>query len=107
MNANFEAVHPVLMAPDVAAAVEFYRALGFRLLFLDAPDAPRYAGVARDNVELHIQRADAEQWAYPTDRPAVRIVVSDVDAIYKEFLERGNVNASTSQGSPWAAPANT
>src|SRR6476661_2850095 len=107
MEANFQAVHPVLMSGDVAASVEFYRGLGFALLFLDVPEAPRYAGVARDSVELHIQWAGAEQWAYPTDRPAYRFVVSDVDAIYKEFVERGNVNPKASESSPWSAPANT
>lgn len=87
--------------------VEFYRGLGFVLSFQDVPDQPKYAGVARDGVEIHVQWADSAQWAYPTDRPAYRFVVSDVDAIYREFVESGRINASTSQGSPWAAPAET
>jgi uncharacterized glyoxalase superfamily protein PhnB len=110
VNAKLQAVHPVLMSHDVVASVEFYRDLGFSVLFLDAPDAPdapKYASVARDDVELHIQWADAGQWSYPTDRPVYRFVVSDVDAIFREFVEHGKVNAKASQGSPWAAPANT
>lgn len=107
MKASLEAVHPVLGSRDVAASVQFYRGLGFTLLFQDTAEAPKYAGVVRDSVELHIQWADPEQWAYPTDRPAYRFVVSDVDAIYREFVESGRVNAATSQGSPWAAPAET
>ncbi len=107
MKAQLQRVHPVLAANDVAAAVQFYRDLGFRILFQDNPTDPKYAGVARDGVELHIQWADPQQWVYPTDRPTYRFLVSDVDALYGEFLETGRINAGTSQGSPWAAPANT
>lgn len=107
MKAHLQGVHPVLAASDVTASAQFYCDLGFTLLFKDAPDNPKYAGVARDGVELHIQWADPEQWTYPTDRPAYRFVVSDVDAIYREFVESGRINTGTSQDSPWAAPADT
>lgn len=107
MAAHLQSVQPVLMAMDVAASVQFYSALGFALSFADHAGDPKYVGVIRDGVELHIQWADPGQWAYPTDRPAYRFVVSDVDAIYREFAEIGVVNPGTSQGSPWAAPADT
>ena len=107
MTAHLQSVHPVLMARDVAASVQFYSALGFTLSFADQPGDPRYAGVVRDGVELHIQWADPGQWAYPNDRPAYRFLVSDVDAIYREFADSGGVNPGSSQGSPWAAPADT
>lgn len=95
------------MANDVAASVRFYLALGFTQSFVDQADGPMYAGVVRDGVELHIQWADRGQWEHPTDRPAYRFLVSDVDAIYREFAASGAVNDQTSQGSPWAAPADT
>jgi catechol 2,3-dioxygenase-like lactoylglutathione lyase family enzyme len=107
MKAHLQGVHPVLAASDVKDSVQFYCALGFKLSFQDTPEEPKYAGVARDNVELHIQRTDPDQWAYPTDRPAYRFVVSDVDAIYREFVESGRISVDTSQRSPWAAPADT
>jgi len=107
MKANLQGIHPVLMSNDVMASVEFYRGLGFTLSFQDAPNKPKYVALQRDSVELHIQWADPEQWAYPTDRPVYRFIVSDVDAIYREFVESGRVSAQTSQGSPWAAPADT
>jgi catechol 2,3-dioxygenase-like lactoylglutathione lyase family enzyme len=107
MVSRLEEVHPVLMASDVAASVAFYRALGFALSFQDHPDQPKYAGVTRDGVQIHLQWADAEQWAYPTDRPAYRFVVNDVDAIYREFVESGGLHPEAIQTSPWAAPANT
>lgn len=107
MKAALHAIHPVLMARDVAASVRFYEALGFRLSFQDQPDQPKYAGVVRDNVELHIQWATPAQWAYPTDRPAYRLVVNDVDALYREFVGSGALNPGANPEGPWAAPSET
>jgi hypothetical protein len=100
-------VHPVLAANDIPMSVEFYRRLGFAVLHLDNPIEPKYAVVQRDGVQLHIQWADSNQWAYPTDRPAYRFLVSDVDAVYREFVERDCITPQTGQGSPWAAPGDT
>jgi catechol 2,3-dioxygenase-like lactoylglutathione lyase family enzyme len=107
MAPRIQSVHPVLMASDLAASLKFYDDLGFALAFQDDPDQPKYAGMSRDGVEIHLQWAGPDQWAYPTDRPVYRFVVTDVDAIYAEFVESGRINADTGQGSPWAAPANT
>jgi len=107
MKAILKGIHPVLASHDVAASVLFYQDLGFTLMFQDAPNAPKYAVLAREGLALHIQWADAGQWAYPVDRPACRFLVNDVDAIYREFSEKGRTNAGTGQGSPWAKPADT
>jgi catechol 2,3-dioxygenase-like lactoylglutathione lyase family enzyme len=89
MAAEVVAVHPVLMARDVPASVEFYARLGFVPVFRDDPSAPRYAVVRRGSVELHLQWADAGQWAYPVDRPAYRFPAADVDALHAEFVAAG------------------
>lgn len=107
MEPKLQAVNPVLASTDVAASIAFYQRLGFTLTFEDAPADPKYAAVRRDDVELHLQWADSGQWAYPTDRPAYRFLVSDVDALYREFVASGGVSAQSSQGSPWSAPAET
>ena len=107
MRANLQAVHPVLGARDVEELVVFYQCLGFVVVFQDAPLNPKYVAVRRDGVELHIQWADKEQWAYPVDRPALRFVVTDVDEMYKEFVKSGSISSNTSQGSPWASPQDT
>jgi hypothetical protein len=107
MKANLQSVHPVLASNDVAASALFYSRLGFVLIFQDNPTEPKYAVVQRDRVELHIQWAGLDQWAHPVDRPAYRFIVSDVDETYAEFMRSGALSAETSQGSPWAAPANT
>jgi predicted enzyme related to lactoylglutathione lyase len=107
MRANLQAVHPILAASNVEEMVRFYQCLGFAVVFQDAPIDPKYVAVKRDGVELHIQWADKEQWAYPTDRPAYRFVVTDVDEMYQEFVKSGGIRAETGQGSwvdsPWAA----
>lgn len=98
------AVHPVLMARDIATSMRFYESLGFGLDFVDDPDQRRYAAVRRDAVELHLQWADAGQWADGVDRPAYRIVVDDVDALFREFVARGVPPAGLS---PWGRPGDT
>ena len=102
-----QAVQPVLMSRDVAASVRFYERLGFALRFQDAPVAPRYAGVTRDGVELHLQWQDESQWASHVDRPTYRFLVGDVDQLYLEF--RGNGASADQPGgtSPWLVPADT
>jgi len=107
MKAKLQAVQPVLAAKDVTASIRFFGRLGFAVIFEDSPVASKYAVVRRDDVELHIQWAAAEEWAYPNDRPVYRIMVSDVDALYEEFLGAGGIEAAASHASPWARPANT
>ena len=106
MPAEITALHPVLMARDVAASLQFYGRLGFETAFLDDPAAPRYAAIRRGSVELHLQRADPSQWAHSGDRPAYRFLVSEVDALHSEFLAAGSLRPAAS-GGPWAVPANT
>ena len=106
MPAEITAVHPVLMARDVRTSLEFYARLGFAATFHDDPAAPRYAGVRRGSVELHLQWADASQWAHSGDRPAYRFATPDADALYAEWLEAGAVAAGSGEG-PYAAPADT
>lgn len=92
IKANLQAVHPVLACREVGESVRFYRDPGFALLFQDTPDAPTYAAMGRDGVEIHLQWADAGQWACPVDRPTCRFLVADVDALYEEFVASGSIS---------------
>ena len=85
MTAKLEMVQPVLMVRNVVAALAFYERLGFKHTFSDSVDDPKYAGLRRDSVELHLQWHDASEWGYPNDRPTYRIVVSNVDELSDEF----------------------
>jgi catechol 2,3-dioxygenase-like lactoylglutathione lyase family enzyme len=95
------------MSRDVGASIHFYQRLGFSLIFQDRPADPKYAGVARDGVELHLQWQDGTQWAYPIDRPTYRFVVDDVDALYTAFRSAGVIAEHASDSSPWLAPGDT
>jgi catechol 2,3-dioxygenase-like lactoylglutathione lyase family enzyme len=89
MSATLSAVHPVLMARDVASSIAFYARLGFVERFRDADGAPRYAVVQRGPVELHLQWADPSQWAHDGDRPAYRFLAPAVDALHAEYEADG------------------
>jgi catechol 2,3-dioxygenase-like lactoylglutathione lyase family enzyme len=93
------------MARDVAESARFFATLGFTLEFLDDPAAPRYAGLRRGAVELHLQWGDPTQWEHRGDRPAYRFPTADVDALFAEFegagLAPGSGPYRTPAGTPW------
>jgi catechol 2,3-dioxygenase-like lactoylglutathione lyase family enzyme len=102
MAAKLKRVQPVLMVRDVEASIDFYRRLGFDEAFRDVPAGPRYAGVRRDGVELHLQWHDAKEWEYPNDRPTYRFVVQDVEGLLAEFRSAGVVGEETVvRDTPW------
>jgi catechol 2,3-dioxygenase-like lactoylglutathione lyase family enzyme len=104
---RLESVQPVLMSRNVAASIHFYERLGFSLTFQDRAFDPKYAGVARDGVELHLQWQNETQWANPIDRPTYRFVVQDVDVFYTELRSAGALPEQALGGSPWQRPADT
>ena len=97
----FERVHPVLPCRDVPAAIAYYvDKLGFSLTFQDASE-PGYAGVTRDDVQLHLQWHDAAEWG-SVEKPSLRFLVSDVDALHEELSHKGVFHESTQlRDTPW------
>jgi uncharacterized glyoxalase superfamily protein PhnB len=98
------ALHPVLQVRDVPAAIDYYVArLGFALSFQDDPAAPRYAGVVRDAVELHLQWHD--ETSFRPDRGdalMLRFVVDDPAALFQEYASKGVFHAETQlRNTPW------
>jgi catechol 2,3-dioxygenase-like lactoylglutathione lyase family enzyme len=90
------------MCRDVAASIAFYERLGFAVLFTDGQAEPRYAGIGRDAVELHLQWQDAGQWAHGGDRPSYRFVAGDVDALHDRWLRAGALaDATPVADTPW------
>ena len=92
---KLEQVLPVLMVRDVAASIQFYGRLGFRETFRDDPAAPKYAGVRRDGIDLHLQWHDASEWEFPNDRPNYRFLAQDVDGLFAEFRDNGVLKPGT------------
>ena len=81
---------PVIAVSDSARAEDYYcRVLGFQKMFAYPPDGPkpdpRYLGVARDGVWLHLQSYKPER-AGMTD---AFLWVDDVDRLHEEFSARG------------------
>ena len=97
----FKQVHPVLPCRDVVLAINFYvDKLRFEEHFRDASD-PKYAGVRRDGVEIHLQWHDPEEWTR-VERPMLRFLVADVDALYEEFKGRDVFHHNTAvRDTPW------
>jgi len=83
---------PVIAVSDSARAEEYYcKVLGFQKMFTYPPDAtkpnPRYLGVARDGVWLHLQSYKPER-AGMTD---AFFWVADVDRLHEELSALGAV----------------
>lgn len=102
MKPRIDAVHPVLMSKDVGAAIQFYERIGFAPAFTDSTDAPKYAGVRRDGVELHLQWHDPVEWEDGHDRPSYRFLVQDVDGLHAEFTANTlGTEMSSVRDTPW------
>ena len=97
----FKDVQPVLPCRDIDGAVDYYVGrLGFTLVF-NISGQPGYAVIRRDDVELHLQwhdlSADGE-----ADRPMLRFLVADVDALYQEYASKDLFHAGTAlRETPW------
>src|SRR5437588_3117381 len=95
MGAKLTKAAPTFVVPDVVKTAEYYRdVLGFEIrgYFLDPP---RFAMIARDEVEMHLGKAD-EGAGIPFNESArselgtdAYIFVSDINALHKELIERG------------------
>jgi len=93
---------PALPVRSVAQAVPFYRDLvGFAPVHVDGG----FAIVRRDDVSIHLWEANdpdtpgAEPFIAGT--ASCRIVVSDVDALFGEFLPRGIVHPNGHLRDQW------
>ena len=82
-------IHPVLPVSDVVVGLDFYvNRLGFKIAFADDSKNPKYAGILRDAIEIHLQWHDIKEWAMERDRPMLRIVTQYIEALYDELGEK-------------------
>ncbi|MFX0556660.1 glyoxalase superfamily protein [Maribacter sp. CXY002] len=81
-------IHPVLPVWDVVEALDFYvNRLGFKIAFADDSQKPTYAGILRDGIEIHLQWHDVKEWEAEIDRPLLRIVTQNIEALFKEYAD--------------------
>jgi uncharacterized glyoxalase superfamily protein PhnB len=89
--ARFTGLAPVLLAPDVAEAIGYYRdVLGFEATPYEVePTAYGYAW--RDGCNIHIAHADhcRPNSDLVVDLFDVYVWVDDVDAVHRDLVERG------------------
>ena len=94
MEPKLTGIAPQFVVPDVVGTAEYYRdRLGFEILGFFA-EPPVYAMVRRDNAEIHFGQSDRKAiQVNETIRKGlgsdVYIFVSDVNALYQEFVEKG------------------
>jgi uncharacterized glyoxalase superfamily protein PhnB len=100
---QFREVNPVLPVREVREAARYYtERLGFHLLFFDDPAAPRYAGVGRGGVRLHLQWHDPVDFREGVDTVMLRFLIDDVDALFAEYADKGVFHERTAlRDTPW------
>ncbi|KAA0212204.1 hypothetical protein EDM80_10240, partial [bacterium] len=91
--ATLKAAIPILPADDMPRALEFYTArLGFKERFRDDSQAPRYVGIERDGIMLHlVEVTPAPTARLVASQTMCRFLVDDVDALYAEFSRHAGV----------------
>jgi catechol 2,3-dioxygenase-like lactoylglutathione lyase family enzyme len=96
-------IHPVLLVKNVVAVVKYYvEKLGFKLAFTDTTDAHGYAGVKRDDIEIHLQWRDEKEWIIGLDRPMLRIYVDNIGELFDEYKSKKVFHNNTSlKKTPW------
>jgi catechol 2,3-dioxygenase-like lactoylglutathione lyase family enzyme len=103
-TASFREVNPVLAVRDVGAAIRYYtEKLGFRVSFQDSATDPKYAGVRRDAVEVHLQwHEESDFKRNGSDPPIIRFIVDDPDALFEEFKARNALGPKSElRDTPW------
>ena len=98
----FKAIHPILGTRDMDRTHRFYvDRLGFTLAFHSQPDPASpvsYAGLRRDNVELHFQW----QFEHEMGTTRLRLLVEDPDALYAEYQDKQVLkDQSEVKSTPW------
>lgn len=84
-RAKLLAIHPVLPCIDVRRSLAFYvDELGFKILILDNPQQPTYAGVRRGKIEIHLKKEGPKAFSGES-APVLRIFVLEVNRLYEEY----------------------
>ena len=103
MSGYLKHIHPVLPVKNVAKAIDYYvKKLGFKLAFTDTTSEQGYAGVSRDDIQVHLQWHDEKEWNQGLDRPLLRIYVNNIKELYDEYKIQDVFHEQTAlRETPW------
>jgi len=93
----FKSVHPVCPVLDMKTHLVFWQSLGFQVVFSDAnpPETSNYAGIARENIEIHLQTHAPEELK-GTQGMAIRVEMTDrqsLETLYVEWITRVRITS--------------
>jgi ankyrin repeat protein len=92
---RFESLIPIFGVRDMPAAIGYYEAkLGFRKEW-DWGNPPTFACVMRDETRLFLSLVDNPS------RATVYVTVNNVDALYKDYRQRGPNGLKPPENYPW------
>lgn len=92
---ELQQIHPVLPVRNVVSSLQFYvEKLGFTIAFADHDTTPNYAGVRRDQIEIHLQSHSSEEWEAMT-ASSLRFVVLHIEDLYSEYKRAEVFHANT------------
>jgi len=90
-------IHPILPVKNVVEALKFYvNKLGFSIAFADDSKNPSYAGVRRDDIEIHLQWHDPKEWEAGFNTPMLRIVTQNIEALFEAYKLQDVFHENTS-----------
>jgi catechol 2,3-dioxygenase-like lactoylglutathione lyase family enzyme len=90
-------IHPVLPVQNVMVALFFYvNKLGFDIAFADDDKDPKYVGIRRDGIEIHLQWHDEAEWEVAVDRPMLRIVTQNIEDLFEDYKSKDIFHENTS-----------
>lgn len=95
-KAHLFQIHPILSVKNVVEALSFYvNRLGFKITFADDSKNPTYAGIRRDDIEIHLQWHDEKEWEAGFNTPMLRIVTQNVEVLFEEFKDKNVYHENT------------
>ena len=89
-------IHPILPVQNVVEALKYYvHQLGFTIAFADDSKKPSYAGIRKDDIEIHLQWHDSIEWESSFNTPMLRIVTENIEALYDEYSAKNVFHENT------------
>ena len=100
MNTEFVKIIPVLESADIDRDVKWYKQkTGFEVSF---SHEKMYAGLCRDNLEIHLQWHAGTEGDPLSGGALTRIDVKNIKPLFEEFKQRGAVNENNFRANtPW------